>query len=73
MRELRGSSISEDFGLEIEQGASPCLLDIFGSVRGHILEDSIQPQRGPWEDSIDPQGRHFRGSTISKTLSGLFL
>jgi len=57
---------------EIEQGASRCLLEDFGRVGGHILEDCIQHQRGPWEDSVDPQGRYFRGLTISETLSGLF-
>ena len=61
LRELRGSSISEDFGQEIEQGASPCLLETFAREGGHILEDSIQHQRSPWEDSVDPQERHFRG------------
>ena len=72
LRELLSGTILEDFGQRIQQGTSPCLLEAFGRVGGHILEDCIQNQRGPWEDSIDPQGRHFQGSTISETLSGLF-
>ena len=70
--ELRIGVILEDLGRRIEQGANPCLLETFGREGDHILESSIQHQRGPWEDSVDPQGRHFRGSTILETLSGLF-
>ena len=65
-------AILEDSGRRIEQGASPCLLEIFGREGVPILEVIIQHQRGPWEDSVDPQGRHFRRSSISETLSGLF-
>ena len=70
--EFQIGAILEDSSRRIEQGASPCLLEIFGREGVPILEVVIQHQRGLWEDSIDPQGRHFRGSSISETLSGLF-
>ena len=70
--ELRGDVILEVSGLEIVQGASPCLLEAFGRVCGSILADSIQPRHSALEDSVDPQGGDFRGSAFSKMLSGLF-
>ena len=70
-RELRIEFPSEVLSLEIEQGASPCLLEDFGRVCGRILVVSIQPQRRALEDSVDPQGGDFRGLAISETLSGL--
>ena len=70
--EFRIGAILEDSGRRIEQGASPCLSEIFGREGVPILEVVIQHQRGPWEDSVDPQGMHFRRSSFSETLSGIF-
>ena len=70
--ELWIGAISEDSGRRIEQGASPCLLETFDREGGHILEGSIQHQRGPWEDSVDPQGRHFRVRPFQKRSLGFF-
>ena len=64
--------ILEVSGLEVVQGASPCLLEDFGRVCGSILVDSIQSQRRALEDSVDPQGGDFRGSAFSEMFSGLF-
>ena len=72
MRELRFGIISGVSGQEIEQGASPCLLEAFGRVGGHILGGFIQHQRRALEDSVDPQGGYFRGSAIPETLSRIF-
>ena len=62
--ELRIGILLEVSSFEIEQGASPCLLEDFGRVLGSILVDSLQCQHRALGDSVDPQGGVFRGSAI---------
>ena len=70
--ELQIGFLLEVLSLEIEQGASPCLLEDFGRVWGSIFVDSLQCQRRALEDSVDPQGGDFRESAILEMPSGFF-